>query len=414
MSIIESTQIAFFQHFGATGKNVSLSEMLDGIKGNAWKGQVKRLRAKGREAVGYDDDKKKLPAFMLSGTTNGGHKAADVIEHSGLLQIDVDEVGVEHVADLRDRIGEDRHILAAWISPSADGVKAIMRIPASVAGHKAAFAAAVDYMRESFGVEIDEKCSDVGRLCFVSHDPALVINLDAVPLPVPDIAPMKRERADADAQFDPLKSQNSSESYIPASCILDSSYYILHNNFLEDWPSLKPFYGRNISRFYGKPQRGQRNAAIVAITAHLFYMVQPELVFGLLCHYRQEHHDVFSDYPPADFAREVRAMLAGCEHSFQQELNESESRSYLELKEDDKPAFRIARSLSHCESDPSTPPPTFHLSCHELALRLGLFDTEAGRILQRLEKQGIIKMVKPGTQREKGVRGLATVWRWML
>lgn len=35
-------------------------------------------------------------------------------------------------------------------------------------------------------------------------------------------------------------------------------------------------------------------------------------------------------------------------------------------------------------------------------------------MLQRLEKREIIKMVKRGTQREKGVRSLATVWRWML
>jgi len=250
MNILDSIQIAFFQHFGAVGENVPLSTMLKGIKGNKWQGQVKSLRAKGREAAGYDDAKRKLPAYMLSGTTKGGHKAADVIEHSGLLQIDVDKVGAEHVANLRDRIGDDRHIIAAWISPSGDGVKAIMRIPASVESHKAAFAAAVDYMREAFGVEIDENCSDVSRLCFVSHDPALVENLDAVPL---EVAMVPKAAAYPD---------NSSESLSPES-------YVLCNNLLLDFPELKPLYFKLVHGRIGKPQRGERNAAMVEIVASM-------------------------------------------------------------------------------------------------------------------------------------------------
>ena len=112
----------------------------------------------------------------------GGHKAADVLEHSGLLQIDVDHV--DDVASLRDRIANDRHVVAAWISPSGMGVKAIMRIQPGVESHKATFKAATEYFREIYDVAIDEKCSDVGRLCFVSYDPDIIINPVAEPLEV--------------------------------------------------------------------------------------------------------------------------------------------------------------------------------------------------------------------------------------
>lgn len=124
---------------------------------------------------------------MFSGTTkNGRHKVTDVGEHSGLLQIDFDKVAGP--ATLRDLIGKDRHILAAWISPSGDGVKALMRIPPDLDRHKDASAAAKAYIFTTYPTHasaFDGSTSDVSRLCFVSHDPDLVINFGALPLDVP-------------------------------------------------------------------------------------------------------------------------------------------------------------------------------------------------------------------------------------
>lgn len=397
MSIIGSTQIAFFQHFGATGKNVSLSEMLDGIKGNAWKGQVKRLRAKGREAVGYDDDKKKLPAFMLSGTTNGGHKAADVIEHSGLLQIDVDKIGADKVADVRGRLGDDRHILAAWVSPSGDGVKAIMRIPADASCHKAAFAAAADYMRETYAIEIDSQCSDVGRLCFVSHDPALVINLVAVPLEV-------------STGFDePACPDNSSKSLSPES-------YVLCNSLFLDFPDLKPLYFKLVHGRIGKPQRGERNAAMVEIVASMFCVVSPFFALAFAEEFYRQHAETFSDYDFQTYQREALAVLEGCHASYPARLNAGERAAYAALTDErSQTAFRITQSLARCESHEDFPPPTFFLSCEELRTRMKVFKMGAWRTLKKLEKAGIIKVETLGNVWKKGNEpATATVWRWML
>jgi hypothetical protein len=357
--------------------------------------------------------KRDLPSFMASGTSKGGHSAADFDHHSGLLQIDIDDVGVDKAPNLRDTIGKDEHTLAAFISPSGNGVKALFRIPASKDTHLAAFEAAADYFRSRYGIKIDPSCKDISRLCFVSDDPDLVVNPECTPLELvrtkdkrEDTSPGGQKTKVESSQLPPIK--HSSES-----CILHGTSCILHNTF-DDWPDLKPIYERNVSRYYARPQKGQRNPAIIAISARLFYFVKPEFVVLMLDAYRQEHHEVFADYPPADFAREVHTNLEGCEGSFQQELNELERSAYLDLPEQEKPAFRIARSLSNCESDSSLPPCHFFLSCHELGVRLGLFDTQAGRILQRLEKSAIIEKVKNGTKREKGQRGTATVWRWLL
>jgi len=124
---------------------------------------------------------------MFSGTTkNGRHRVEDVGVHSGLLTIDFDKV--EAPATLRALIGKDRYIFAAWISPSSDGVKALMRIPPDLERHKDAFAAAKGYIfttYPTYASAFDDSTPDVSRLCFVSHDPDLVMNWGAVPLDVP-------------------------------------------------------------------------------------------------------------------------------------------------------------------------------------------------------------------------------------
>ena len=391
------SQIAFFQHLGAKkGENVPLSKMLDEIKGSQWSGQVKRLRAMGREAENYDETKKNLPAYMLSGTTRGGHKASDVIEHSGLLQIDVDKVGADKVGDLRDRIGDDRHIQAAWISPSGDGVKAIMRIPASIEGHKAAFVAAFEYMQQKYCVEIDPSCSDVGRLCFVSHDPDLVVNPDAISLEV-------------STAFD------EAVSSLNSSILLNTASYVLHNKVFTEFPRLERLYRQRVAKRYGEPERGHRNQVLKEIVCSLFSVMAPNFVIGFAEEYYTQHSKIFADYDYDKYQREAHNLISGLLASYPARLNPREREAFAKLHdEDEQTAFRIAESLSKYEDEAEFPPPLFHLSCRELGLRLGVMDTPAQRILRGFEASGIIEMVKLGTIRTAGVRGVATTWSWML
>ena len=397
------SQIAFFQHHGASGENVPVQTMLDGIKSGKWAGQIKRLRAAPCGSEEFNNRKRTLPAFMLSATTNAGHKAADVRQHSGLLQLDVDDVGAEHAGNLRDRIGEDRHILAAWISPSGDGVKAIMWIPADLERHRVAFETAADYMRESYGVAIDPKCKDVCRLCFVSHDPDIVTNHDAVELQV------------SGEVFGASADDNSSESLNSADYDLGSTSYVLGNKAFQDFETLVPLYHRLVTRRYGKPQRGERNASMVEIVASCYCAVSPDHLLAFVSEFYNQHSKIFLDYDYEQWQSEARAMLEGCRQSFPSRLNERECAAYSALcDEQERAAFRICHNLSKCESDATFPPPLFHLSCQQLSTRLGIVKMQAWRILKAFEKSGIIEIVSVGTVRTKGVKGVATVYRWCL
>lgn len=402
MNIIESACVAYFGHFNAKGKNLPLAWVLEGIKGGRWRPQIEELRAAGRDSPAYDKLKEELPCFMLSATTKGGHKIQGIDKHTGFLQIDIDKVGADKAPDLRDRIGEDHHISRTWVSSTGDGVKAIMLIPADVEGHKAAYDTAEVYMLETYGVRIDPQCSNVNRLCYVSHDPDLVENRDAVPLEVAACS------ADAGAGL----GEDSS-----TLLNLHSTSYVLRNTeIIRDFPNLEPLYLKLIARRFPAPSRGTRNQTLTEIVPFCFYAFSSEFVPGFAEAFFKQHAEAFGDYDFGTYQSQVQSLLTGCQRSYVERLTGAEKSAYERLRDDkQREAFRIAQSLSKCESEATVPPPLFHLSYEQLAARLGLYaPMQAKRILLAFISEGIIQMEKKGTARAKGVQGVATVYRWML
>lgn len=362
MNITDSECVAYFGHFNAKGKNLPLAWVLKGIKGGRWKPHIEKLRAAGRDSPSYEELKKALPCFMLSATTKGGHKIQGIDKHTGFLQIDIDKKGAQEAPDLRDRIGEDRYICRAWVSSSGDGVKAIMLIPANVKGHEAAYDAAVAYMLETYDVRIDSQCSNVNRLCYVSHDPDMVENQDAVPLEVAGCT------ADAGAG---LGGDSSTLLKLQST----STFYVLRNTeIIRDFPNLEPLYQKLIARRFPPPSKGTRNQTMTEIVPFCFYAFSSEFVPGLAQAFFELHSEAFGDYGYAKYQNEVQSLLSGCQRSYVERLTGAEKSAYERLTSDkQREAFRIAQSLSKCESDESVLPPLFHLSYEQLAARLGLY-----------------------------------------
>ena len=177
------TEISIFANARATDpQSIKLGVVLAAIQDGRWADKITKLRAlltRGGDA--YNAQKKYLPAITLSGSFSV-RNAQSLLKHSGLLQVDLDHL--DHPAKVRDQLAADPHVAAAFLSPSAQGVKAVLRIPADPARHNASFQAAERYFRKTHGLESDPACKDVSRLCFVSHDPELRTNPDAVTLNV--------------------------------------------------------------------------------------------------------------------------------------------------------------------------------------------------------------------------------------
>ena len=395
--------VAFFDSLSAKAKNQALGAILNKIKNGEWAGLVEALRKPDLSKAAKNEFKRRLPALLVSGVSRTGHKTTDIEAHTGLLQLDIDNLGSMKAEQVRDRIGCDPYILAAFVSPSGNGAKAIMRVPDIIDGHRRSFEAAASYMKGSYGLEIDPACKDIARLCFVSHDPSIRIQVDAETLPV-------AEFPDARAP----KPVHSSESLSTESCVLSPAFCVLGNTF-DDWPELRPLYRDQVTKRYGTPNRGQRNECLVNLCSALYYMVKPDWVLAFALKYYQDHQDVFVDYPEAEFIGQAKSVIEGCSKSFPQELTPHEWREYRGCADDiQRAAFRICRSLSGCVTNPILPPPTFAMSAQQLAIRLGKDKMTAFRILRSFEGRGVIHTVEKGTLRTKGMQGKATVYRWLL
>lgn len=145
---------------------------------------VREAYAKGGKDAAADP-KKRLPGVLFSGTFT--RRAASALQtHSGLICADLDELGAA-LEPTFELVASDPHTLACFRSPTGTGLKVVMRVdPAQ--DHAASFRALEHYMLEHFGLQIDQACKDVSRICFVSHDPEAFVGDDAVPLPYPPAA----------------------------------------------------------------------------------------------------------------------------------------------------------------------------------------------------------------------------------
>lgn len=139
-----------------------------------------------KRAVG--EQKKALPAVAFSGTFSTRANAA-LLAHSGLLCADLDDLDAEALARCRATLAASPFVWALFTSPTASGLKAVFKVPADGVRHADSFAAVQSYVRQTCGLEIDQACKDVSRLCFVSYDPAATLNEAAAELPVAEAEP---------------------------------------------------------------------------------------------------------------------------------------------------------------------------------------------------------------------------------
>jgi putative DNA primase/helicase len=136
-------------------------------------------RKAAKQAV--DENKKRLPGVMWSGTFRR-RRQNDLMQHSGLLCADLDDLG-ERVPEVRAKLEMSPSLWALFASPTGDGLKCVFRVTDDAGKHKASFHAVEQHVRQLTGVQLDESCSDVARLCFLSHDPDAYLNDKAIELP---------------------------------------------------------------------------------------------------------------------------------------------------------------------------------------------------------------------------------------
>ena len=113
-----------------------------------------------------------MPSITVSGTFKNGHSTSNLIKHSGLIQVDIDDIS--QPIELKAKVTDDIFTYSCFISPSGNGLKVIVKIP--IDNHFQSFELLKAYFLAEYKIDIDSKCKDIGRLMFLSFDSEIFIN----------------------------------------------------------------------------------------------------------------------------------------------------------------------------------------------------------------------------------------------
>lgn len=152
---------------------VSLEKALNRIKEGKSDSRIKIIQEK-KTKKERDQEKKKLPSICFSGVFRE-RSVNGLLQHSGLMVLDFDEV--EDIKKLKNKLKKNKTIVSVFVSPSGNGLKAIVRInPCDKNTHSKTFEA---FEKEFNYPQLDKSGKDVSRVCFESSDPDIYINYNA-------------------------------------------------------------------------------------------------------------------------------------------------------------------------------------------------------------------------------------------
>lgn len=122
-------------------------------------------------------EKKTFPAFMVS--CQCGEDKEKVIEQNNLICLDIDGLTPNRLTILKERLKKWKHTFATFRSIRGSGLAVIVRIsePHQFAEH---YYSLSELFRKQ-GFPLDESCSNINRLRYVSFDEDIYINRESEP-----------------------------------------------------------------------------------------------------------------------------------------------------------------------------------------------------------------------------------------
>lgn len=148
---------------------VDTSAIVRRIQEGKSKPTIDRLRSEADDRI-QKEIKELLPAVCFSGTFTT-RKNESLMVHSGLVAVDFDHLNGD-LSSFRKKVESDRFTHICFLSPRGNGLKVVVRIPASRDTHRGSCAALLKYYHD----ERMDDFRDVSRICFESYDPNIYYN----------------------------------------------------------------------------------------------------------------------------------------------------------------------------------------------------------------------------------------------
>lgn len=160
---------------------ISLFEELKNIKNGIFQNIISECRKAYNENNKelYTNLKNQLPSVTYCGIFKNGRKLENLENYNELMIIDIDKLSEIELISLKNKLVNDKFILALWKSPSGLGLKGLIKINSNINEHKEVFKSLSQYFLEKYKTEIDKSGSDITRLCFTSWDPEIHYNSKA-------------------------------------------------------------------------------------------------------------------------------------------------------------------------------------------------------------------------------------------
>lgn len=169
-------KISFYQSVKNSSQTteLDLDDIMTGIQIGEYQDIVEGVRLE------EDPEKRKklkiaVPAFTGSGTFSKRLNES-LIKHSGRIIIDLDHL--ENVKEAKQKLGADEFVEYVFTSLGGNGLAVVFKIDG--AKHGQSFQEIKQYIETKYKFEVDKGVKEVARLRFVSFDPDLVYNAEAI------------------------------------------------------------------------------------------------------------------------------------------------------------------------------------------------------------------------------------------
>lgn len=157
--------------------HIPIRKIFERIRNGKSKDLVEKIRAAESKEQRLEL-KKLLPSICFAGTFKHRDNQG-IIDHAGFICLDFDHLtSFDKLVEFKGDLKRNKYVFAAFISPSGDGMKVIVRIPCDIKNHSK-YAESLGKWFKQDEQKVDE-LKDVARVCFESYDPDIYVNENAV------------------------------------------------------------------------------------------------------------------------------------------------------------------------------------------------------------------------------------------
>ena len=175
-----------FKSFSIPIESKSLIIISNDIASDKYKSDVEQIRQ--LISLGRVEEaqarKQQLLAFTPSATFKDKRLLSHIDRYSNFVHLDFDKLSPEQLNKAFQVIAQIPYTFLCFRSPSGNGLKVFVEVTTEQEHHDIAYLQVKKYYEAATGLKADDKCKDITRLCFMSHDPALYKNISNQKFPV--------------------------------------------------------------------------------------------------------------------------------------------------------------------------------------------------------------------------------------